>query len=47
MENKPFHYDGRNHMAGGAPPENEPFELTGEMRKNIGGNPFEAEAEEK
>jgi hypothetical protein len=46
MDNKPFHYDGSNHMASGAPTENEPFELTEEMRKNIAGNPFQAVAED-
>ncbi|NQD64491.1 hypothetical protein HP456_00960 [Bacillus haikouensis] len=47
MENKPFHYDGSSQMTDGAPTENEPFELTGEMRKSIGVNPFEAVSEEK
>ncbi|XXM71294.1 hypothetical protein ACQ0QQ_16515 [Lysinibacillus sphaericus] len=47
MENKPDHYDGSSHMASAAPTEIEPFELTDEMRKNIGVNPFGAAAEEE
>jgi hypothetical protein len=47
LEGKPFHYDGSHQIATGEAQENTPFELTAEMRKNIGGNPFEASAEEE
>ncbi|MGM0753979.1 MAG: hypothetical protein ACQET6_18885 [Bacillota bacterium] len=47
MEGKPFHFDGSHHFAAGETLENTPFELTDEMRKNIGGNPFEAVREEE
>ena len=45
MENKAIHYDGsvqvndENNMNSAAI-TNEPFEMTDEIRKNIGGNPF-------
>jgi hypothetical protein len=47
MENKPFHYDGSSHRTSVTPTENEPFELTEEMRRNIGANPFGAAVEEE
>lgn len=43
MDGKPFHFDGSMHhndSLGLDSTENEPFELTDEMRKNISGNPF-------
>ncbi|WP_226672739.1 hypothetical protein [Rossellomorea aquimaris] len=46
MEGKPFHFDGSHHLAAGEAQENTPFELTDEMRRNIGGNPFEMPGEE-
>ncbi len=47
MEGKPVHFDGSHHFATGEMQENTPFELTDEMRKNIGGNPFESLREEE
>jgi hypothetical protein len=44
MDQKPFHYDGSGvqleHTASNESTENEPFEITDEMRKNIGRNPY-------
>jgi hypothetical protein len=42
MEQKPVHYDGSSHL-GQATNEavaNEPFQVTDEMRVNIGQNPY-------
>ncbi|MEO2075266.1 MAG: hypothetical protein ABGX20_07685 [Bacillus sp. (in: firmicutes)] len=42
MEQKPVHYDGSSHL-GQATKEavvNEPFQMTDEMRVNIGQNPY-------
>ncbi|WP_200870057.1 hypothetical protein [Cytobacillus firmus] len=49
MENKPFHYDGSvqtNYEKGGEASSSIPFELTDEMRKNIGTNPYSPEVQE-
>jgi hypothetical protein len=45
MENKPIHYDGSiqtngDNSTNSVTAANEPFEMTEEIRKNIGGNPF-------
>ncbi|WP_170289736.1 hypothetical protein [Cytobacillus depressus] len=43
MEQKPYHYDGSIQISYDTNDEtqmNIPFEITDEMRKNIGGNPF-------
>ncbi|HEY4550139.1 MAG TPA: hypothetical protein VIG98_07690 [Bacillus sp. (in: firmicutes)] len=45
MENKAIHYDGSVQMndennTNSAAFTNEPLEITDEIRKNIGGNPF-------
>lgn len=43
MENKPLHYDGSIQNINEVKSEasnNEAFELTDEMRKNISGNPY-------
>ncbi|WP_171051009.1 hypothetical protein [Bacillus sp. BHET2] len=47
MEGKPCHFDGSHQFVKGEMQENPPFELTDEMRKNIGGNPFESLPEEE
>jgi hypothetical protein len=47
LEGKPFHFDGSHQFAAGETQENTPFELTDEMRKHIGGNPFEVPGEEE
>ncbi|BCB02736.1 hypothetical protein [Bacillus sp. KH172YL63] len=47
MEGKPLHFDGSHTFTSGEGKETAPFELTDEMRKNIGGNPFEAWQEEE
>ncbi|MCM3617080.1 hypothetical protein M3936_05705 [Sutcliffiella horikoshii] len=48
MEGKPNHYDGSVHadLKGIVGVENESFVLTDEMRKSIGGNPFNLDNEE-
>ncbi|WP_199445788.1 hypothetical protein [Bacillus weihaiensis] len=43
MEQKPLHYDGSAHMEfdeGASLVENDSLELTDEVRKNIGSNPY-------
>ncbi|UOE53065.1 hypothetical protein [Cytobacillus oceanisediminis] len=48
MENKPFHYDGSVQMNYEKDDKDSsiPFELTDEMRKNIGSNPYSTEEQE-
>lgn len=49
MEGKPLHYDGSLHpadMAGDGTGLNEQFVLTDEVRKNLGGNPYEINSAE-
>ncbi|EFV76019.1 MULTISPECIES: hypothetical protein [Cytobacillus] len=49
MENKPFHYDGSvqiNYEKDDKASLSIPFELTDEMRKNIGTNPYSTEEQE-
>ncbi|WP_169787422.1 hypothetical protein [Sporosarcina globispora] len=49
MENKPFHYDGSVQMNYEKKDETNsslPFELTEEMRKNIGRNPYSPDEQE-
>jgi hypothetical protein len=48
MEEKPLHYDGSYHL-GELTSEsvvNEPFEMTDEMRVNIGRNPYSLDSNE-
>ena len=48
LEQKPVHYDGSSHL-GQATNEalvNEPFQLTDEMRINIGRNPYSFDTNE-
>ncbi|WP_202171291.1 hypothetical protein [Bacillus sp. USDA818B3_A] len=42
MEQKPVHYDGSSHLGQAAAEAlvNEPFQMTDEMRQNIGQNPY-------
>ncbi|MBX9973998.1 hypothetical protein [Cytobacillus firmus] len=49
MENKPFHYDGSvqmNYEKDDKASSSIPFELTDEMRINIGTNPYSTEEQE-
>ncbi|WP_370222612.1 hypothetical protein [Cytobacillus sp.] len=49
MENKPFHYDGSvqmNYEKDDKANSSIPFELTDDMRKNIGTNPYSTEEQE-
>ncbi|MFC4557266.1 hypothetical protein ACFO3D_03440 [Virgibacillus kekensis] len=41
MEQKPIHYDGSGQTNSGNGDKEKPIEITDEMRKNIGGNPYE------
>lgn len=46
MDQKPYHYDGSvqmNYEKNEEANTNIPFEITDEMRKNIGGNPYTPE----
>ncbi|MDQ1146900.1 hypothetical protein QE429_003727 [Bacillus sp. SORGH_AS 510] len=40
MEQKPVHYDGSSHLGQAEAVVNEPFQMTDEMRVNIGQNPY-------
>lgn len=48
MEGKPVHYDGSGQISASyqETAEKEPFKMTDEMRKNIGGNPYIFETNE-
>ena len=48
MEQKPIHYDGSSHLGQAANEAlvNEPFQLTDEMRIQIGQNPYSFDVNE-
>ncbi|MEH7414240.1 hypothetical protein V7266_02985 [Neobacillus drentensis] len=48
MEQKPVHYDGSSQLGLAASEEivNEPFQMTDELRLNIGRNPFSLDSDE-
>ncbi|MCM3706077.1 MULTISPECIES: hypothetical protein [Cytobacillus] len=49
MENKPFHYDGSvqmNYETDSEATSSIPFEITDEMRKSIGTNPYSTKEQE-